>query len=92
MALQIMQYTFQAIRIAREAFMAEYQPYLSNEACNPLVSRKLIDGQGNICHSWTAPIDRTLPERMVAIEQLVSTTSQLTVFRRGGPRRCLWGS
>jgi hypothetical protein len=28
--------------------MVGYQPYLSNEACNPLVSRKFIDEQANM--------------------------------------------
>jgi hypothetical protein len=43
--------------------MAGYQLYLSKEACNPLVSRKLIDEETSICPLWTALIDRTLLER-----------------------------
>lgn len=48
LALQTMPYTFWAIRIAREAPMAGYQPYLSKEACSSLVLRKLIDKEANI--------------------------------------------
>ena len=48
LALQTMPYTFWAIPIAREASMAGYQPYLSKEAYNSLVLRKLIVEEANI--------------------------------------------
>lgn len=57
LAFQIMLYTFRAIKIAREALMAGYQLYLSKEACNPLVSRKLID----VKRLMYVPCGRRLP-------------------------------